>query len=87
MMADAPSLPDAARPAKRLKSGDVVAQVPRLSLNIEEACASLGVSWDVFHEQIEPEIRIVRIGRRKLVPVAELERWLTAHAESLLERR
>ena len=64
-----------------------VGAVPRLSLNVEEACAALGVSWDVWREHIEPDVRLVRVGRRKLVPVAELERWLAEHAETTLGRR
>jgi hypothetical protein len=57
-----------------------------LSLNIEQACAALGVSWDVWKQHVEPEIRLVRVGSRKLVPVRELERWLSEHAEATLER-
>lgn len=48
----------------------------RLSLTVAEACEALGVSWDFWREQVALEVRIVRRGRRKLVPVAELERWL-----------
>jgi hypothetical protein len=58
-----------------------------LALNVKDACASIGVSWDVWKAHIEPEVRLVRIGTRKLVPVAELERWLADHAETTLERR
>lgn len=60
---------------------------PPLALTVEGACTALGVSWDVWKEHIAPEVRIVRIGRRQLIPVAELERWLADHAESALERR
>lgn len=56
-------------------------QVPRVSLSIEEACASLGISWDMWDEYVAPEVKIVRLGRRKLVPVAELEGWLARMAE------
>lgn len=59
--------------------------VPRLALSIEEACAALGVSWDFWREHVAPEVRIVRRGRRKLVPVRELERWLERRAEAVLE--
>jgi hypothetical protein len=45
--------------------------VPRVALNVHEACEALGVGWDFFHTVIEPELRIVRRGRRKLVGVAE----------------
>jgi hypothetical protein len=58
----------------------------RLALNIEEACAALGVSWDFWSEHIAPEIRVVRRGRRKLVAVAELERWLERNGEATLHR-
>jgi hypothetical protein len=64
-----------------------LAPVPRLALDVTEACAAVGVSWDTWRAHIEPEVRLVRIGRRKLVPVAELERWLADHAETTLERR
>jgi excisionase family DNA binding protein len=56
---------------------------PRVALSVEEACASLGVSWDFWRANIEPEIRVVRIGRRKLIAVAELERWLAEHGEAV----
>ena len=69
------------------QSGLNVGAVPRLSLNVKEACAALGVSWDVWRNHIEPQVRLVRIGRRKLVPIAELERWLAEHAETTLGRR
>ena len=60
------------------------APVPRLSLNVQEACAALGVSWDVWRQHIEPDVRLVRVGRRKVIAVTELERWLAEHAETTL---
>lgn len=72
-------------PAGRHKPS--TAPVPRLALNVKEACAAIGVSWDVWREHVEPDVRLVRLGTRKLVPVAELERWLAEHAETVLERR
>jgi excisionase family DNA binding protein len=59
-------------------------QVPRLALTVGEACDALGVSWDFFRDHVAPEVRLVRRGRRKLVPVAELERWLDENADRLL---
>lgn len=56
---------------------------PALALGVQEAAAALSVSYDTFHEQIEPGLRIVRLGRRKLVPVAELQRWLDEHGEAV----
>jgi excisionase family DNA binding protein len=58
------------------------ALVPRLALTVEEACAALSVSWDTWREHIEPGVRLVRVGRRKLVQVRELERWLDTHSEA-----
>lgn len=49
---------------------------PRLALRPEQAAESLGVSRSFFFASILPELRIVRCGRVRLVPVAELEHWL-----------
>jgi excisionase family DNA binding protein len=59
-------------------------QTPALALTVEQAAAALSVGYDVFHRSIEPELRIVRIGRRKLIPVSELQRYLDDHAERTL---
>jgi excisionase family DNA binding protein len=52
-------------------------QVPRLALNVDEAAASLGVSRDSFERHILPEIKVIRRGRRILISVRELERWIS----------
>jgi excisionase family DNA binding protein len=54
--------------------------LPRLALSPDECARALGVSRDFFDEHVMPELRIVRRGRRRLVPVRELERWLSAEA-------
>lgn len=54
----------------------MVERVPRLALTPVEAAACLGVSRDFFDQHILPELRIVRRGRRRLVPTRELDRWL-----------
>jgi excisionase family DNA binding protein len=61
--------------------------LPRLSVNIDEAAAMLGVSRDFFDEHVRHELRIVRRGRLKLVPVVELERWLDRSASRVLGDR
>jgi excisionase family DNA binding protein len=53
---------------------------PRLALSPDEAASILGVSRDYFDEHILPELRIVRRGRRILIPLTELERWLDRSA-------
>ena len=56
---------------------------PALALSVEQACEALGVSWDTWRAHIEPEVPLVRLGRRKLIPVSELQAWLDRHAESV----
>ena len=58
-------------------------QMPTLALSVEQACAALGVSWDTWREHIADDVRIVRIGRRKLIAVSELQRWLDERGESV----
>jgi len=42
------------------------------------------VSGDFFDEHIRFELRVVRRGRRTLVPVSELERWLKESGSRVL---
>jgi excisionase family DNA binding protein len=59
--------------------------VLRLALGLDEAAEALGCSRDYFDEHVRPEIRTVRRGRRILVPVKELERWLERSASRALK--
>lgn len=52
--------------------------VPRLSLSMDEAAEALGVSRDTFDKHVLPHVRAVQLGRRKVVAVRELERYLEA---------
>lgn len=61
-----------------------VQEVPRLALSPEEAATCIGVSRDYFDEHVGPELRWVRRGRRKFVPVKDLERWLDHAAARVL---
>lgn len=54
---------------------------PRLALTVNEACEALGVGHDFWKQHIEVDVRIVRRGSRKMIAVAELERWLSDNAE------
>lgn len=58
--------------------------VPRLSLTPDEAALALGVGRTFFYEQVLPEVRTVRRGRKALVPVSELNRWLERNASRIL---
>jgi len=56
--------------------------LPRLSVSPGEAAEMLGVSRDYFDDHVLDELRFVRRGRRILITVAELERWLDRSATS-----
>jgi excisionase family DNA binding protein len=60
------------------------APIPRVCLTIPEAAASLGVGPDFFDQHIRPELRVIRRGSKRLIPVAELERWAAENAERVL---
>ena len=51
-----------------------------LAVSPDQAAALLGISRYSFDLHVRPELRVVRLGRRILVPVAELERWLDRRA-------
>ena len=53
----------------------IIVPVPRVAVGIDEAAAALGLSPDSFRRHVLPDLRVVRVGARRLVRVAELERW------------
>jgi hypothetical protein len=61
----------------------IKASIPAITLSIESACAALDVSHDFWRQNIEPELKIIRVGRLKRVSVAELERWAAEHGEAV----
>jgi len=60
-------------------------RLSRLALSPSEAAEAIGVSRDFFDEHVRPELRVVRRGRRLLVPVRELERWLERSASRVVD--
>lgn len=54
--------------------------IPRIALTPPEAAAAIGVGPDFFEENVAPELRLIRRGRKRLVPVTELERWVAESA-------
>ncbi len=53
---------------------------PRLALSPDEAAKAISVSRDYFDEHVICELRVIRRGRRRIIPVKELERWLDENA-------
>jgi excisionase family DNA binding protein len=59
-------------------------RIPRLALSKLEAAQALGVSVDFLEQHVMHELRIVRRGRRRLIPVAEITRWMESNAHRTL---
>lgn len=59
-------------------------EIPRIALTPPEAAAAIGVGPDFFDQNVAPELRLIRRGRKRLVPVAELERWTAENAERVV---
>jgi excisionase family DNA binding protein len=64
-----------------------VQPVGRLALTPDQAAEALGVSRDTLERHILRELRVVRRGRRILISVTELERWLDANSTALFGSR
>lgn len=58
--------------------------IPRIALTPPEAAVAIGVGPDFFDENVAPELRW---GRKRPVPVTELERWIADNAEHALGER
>lgn len=56
---------------------DVVAAIPRAALTVYEFCATTSISRAKFYEEVSAKrIRILKSGRRTIVPATEVTRWL-----------
>ena len=64
---------------------DAAALPGRLALSPDEAAAAIGCSRTFFDEQVMPELRVTRIGRRRFIAVRELDRWLDESASRAVE--
>ncbi len=61
--------------------------VHRVTLTKPEAAAALGISVDSFERHVQPELRMIRRGRMRLIPLHELERWATRTRHSRSRKR
>lgn len=60
-------------------------EIPRIALTPAEAAAAIGVGPDFFETNVAPELRVIRRGRKRLVPVRELEAWITRNSEGAVQ--
>jgi excisionase family DNA binding protein len=63
-----------------MQNGKAAGGRARLALTRREAAEAIGVSVDSFERHVQPELRLVRRGSLRLVPIAELERWIEHNA-------
>lgn len=47
----------------------------RVTYTPQEAAEALGVSRSFFYAHVLPELRCIYRGRKRLIPVREMERW------------
>ena len=57
---------------------------PKLLVSRYEAAEMLGVSIDSFERHCLPDLRTTKIGRRTLIPVASLEKWIERNSAAPL---
>jgi len=67
-----------------MKSEPLIAIRP-IALSKPEAAAALGMSTDSFERYAQADLRVIRRGRLRLFPVAELERWANDNAERVFK--
>jgi excisionase family DNA binding protein len=59
--------------------------LPRVAFSLDEAAAALAISRDTLERHVLPELRVLRVGRRVVIPLRELERWAERNASRPLE--
>lgn len=58
---------------------------PRLAYSIDEAAELLGVGKTAFREYVLPQLRVVKVGTKPIIPRRELEAWLDREAHVSIE--
>ena len=74
------------RPTPGSESAMRLRRAPRLALTRQEAAAALGMSIISFERHVQPELRLVRRGKLRLIPVREIERWLDQNSDVALDQ-
>jgi len=51
--------------------------VPKIAYSVAEFCAAAGIGRSFFYEELKAgRIRVIKAGRRTLIPASELTDWL-----------
>jgi len=58
----------------------ILVSVQPVAVDRATAASMLAMSVDSFERYVQPDVRLVRQGKLRPVPVAELERWVEANA-------
>lgn len=61
-----------------------IGALPRMAVSPREAAEMIGVGRSFLYEHILPELRTVRCGKKRLIPVAEIDRYLDRNAARVL---
>jgi hypothetical protein len=62
----------------------VVVAVAPIAVTRTTGAEMLGMSLASFERHVQPDLRVIRRDRLRLIPVAELERWARENAERTL---
>jgi hypothetical protein len=63
---------------------EIVVTTTPIAVTREVAARMLGLSLGSFERFVQPEVKIIRKGKLRLVPVEELRRWAEQNAERTL---
>jgi hypothetical protein len=62
----------------------VVVSMSPVAVSRETAANALGIGLTLFEQRVQPELKVIRIGSKVLIPVDELRRWVERHQERVL---
>jgi transcriptional regulator with XRE-family HTH domain len=69
------------KPRSQEPQSAVIIHASPVAVDRVTAAAMLGMGLDSFERYVQGNIKLIRRGRLRLVPIRELERWAAANAE------
>jgi len=78
--------PSPVEPPPPMPAAPRTVEVPAVAFTVSraDAAALLSISVDTFERHVLPDLRVVQVGRRQLVPVGELAAWIEAKSARAL---